>query len=42
VNTVGLFDLDRKPRRVAKVYRDLVQQYGHLNISRSKLPVRIA
>lgn len=39
VNAVGLYDLNRKPRRVAKAFRELIEQYGHLNISRTKFPV---
>jgi beta-glucosidase/6-phospho-beta-glucosidase/beta-galactosidase len=42
VNAVGLYDLNRKPRKVAKAYRELIEQYGHLNISRSKFPVLTA
>jgi beta-glucosidase len=38
-NTVGLFDLDRKPRKVAKEYRRLVEEYSHLPISSSKFPI---
>ena len=41
-NRVGLYDLDRKPRPVAKAYRELIDQYAHLNISRSKFPVLVA
>ncbi len=39
VNKVGLFGLDRKPRKVAAEYRRLVADYGHLKIGQSKLPV---
>ena len=41
-NAVGLYDLNRKPRPVAKAYRELVEQYAHLNIGRSKFPVLTA
>ena len=41
-NAVGLYDLNRRPRRVAKAYRELIEQYGHLNISRSKFPALTA
>jgi beta-glucosidase len=39
VNTVGLYSLDRKERKVAKEYRRLVQEYSHLPISSSKFPI---
>ena len=41
-NTVGLYDLNRKPRKVAKAYRELIEQYGHMTISGSKFPVLTA
>lgn len=42
VNKVGLYTLDRKPRKVAREYRRLVQEYGHLPISSSKFPILTA
>jgi beta-glucosidase/6-phospho-beta-glucosidase/beta-galactosidase len=39
INTVGLYSLDRKERKVAKEYRRLVQEYSHLPISSSKFPI---
>ena len=39
VNTVGLYSLDRKERKVAREYRRLVQEYSHLPISSSKFPI---
>jgi beta-glucosidase/6-phospho-beta-glucosidase/beta-galactosidase len=42
VNAVGLYDLSRKPRKVSRAYRELIEQYSHLNISRSKFPVLTA
>ena len=41
-NAVGLYDLQRRPRKVAKAYRELIEQYAHLNIGRSKFPVLTA
>ena len=38
-NTVGLYSLDRKERKVAREYRRLVQEYSHLPISSSKFPI---
>lgn len=37
VNKVGLFTLDRRPRKVAKEYQRLIQIYAHLPISSSKM-----
>jgi beta-glucosidase/6-phospho-beta-glucosidase/beta-galactosidase len=42
VNKVGLYSLDRKERRVAREYRRLVNEYGHLPISSTKLPLLTA
>jgi beta-glucosidase/6-phospho-beta-glucosidase/beta-galactosidase len=39
INTVGLYSLDRKERKVAREYRRLVQEYSHLPISSSKFPI---
>lgn len=42
VNAVGLFDLNRRPRAVARAYRELIEQYSHLNISQNKFPALTA
>jgi beta-glucosidase/6-phospho-beta-glucosidase/beta-galactosidase len=42
VNTVGLYTLARKPRKVAKEYRRLVEEYAHLPISSTKFPILTA
>jgi beta-glucosidase/6-phospho-beta-glucosidase/beta-galactosidase len=42
VNPVGLFDLNRRARPVAKAYRELIEQYSHLNISQNKFPALTA
>lgn len=42
VNKVGLYTLDRKPRKVAREYRRLAQEYAHLPISSSKFPILTA
>jgi beta-glucosidase/6-phospho-beta-glucosidase/beta-galactosidase len=42
VNRVGLYSLSRRPRKVALEYQRLIQEYGHLEISRTKLPVLTA
>jgi beta-glucosidase/6-phospho-beta-glucosidase/beta-galactosidase len=42
VNRVGLYSLKRRPRKVALEYRRLMQEYAHLEISRTKLPVLTA
>jgi beta-glucosidase/6-phospho-beta-glucosidase/beta-galactosidase len=42
VNKVGLYTLDRRPRKVAKEYRRMVQEYSSLPISSSKFPVLTA
>jgi beta-glucosidase/6-phospho-beta-glucosidase/beta-galactosidase len=42
VNTVGLYTLTRQPRKVAKEYRRLVEEYSHLPISSSKFPILTA
>jgi beta-glucosidase/6-phospho-beta-glucosidase/beta-galactosidase len=42
VNTVGLYTLARKERKVAREYRRLVEQYTHLPISSSKFPILTA
>jgi len=39
VNTVGLYSLERKERKVAREYRRLVEEYSHLPISSSKFPI---
>ena len=42
VNTVGLYTLARKPRKVAQEYRRLVEEYCHLPISSTKFPILTA
>jgi beta-glucosidase/6-phospho-beta-glucosidase/beta-galactosidase len=42
VQPVGLHTLERRPRRVAKEYRRLVEEYSHLPISSTKFPVLTA
>ena len=42
VNKVGLYTLDRRPRKVANEYRRLVQEYSALPISSSKFPILTA
>lgn len=42
VNTVGLYTLGRKQRKVARVYRRLVEEYSQLPISSSKFPILTA
>jgi len=42
VNTVGLYTMGRKERKVAKEYRRLVEEYSHLPISSSKFPILTA
>jgi beta-glucosidase len=42
VNTVGLYTLQRKARKVAKEYRRLVEEYSHLPISSTKFPILTA
>ena len=42
VNTVGLYTLQRKPRKVAREYRRLVEEYSHLPISSTKFPILTA
>ncbi|PJJ53019.1 family 1 glycosylhydrolase [Hymenobacter chitinivorans] len=32
VNACGLYDLDRKPRKVSEAYRQLLQEYGQITI----------
>jgi beta-glucosidase/6-phospho-beta-glucosidase/beta-galactosidase len=32
INACGLYDLDRKPRAVAKAYRDLLNEFGQITI----------
>jgi hypothetical protein len=39
VNKVGLYTLDRRPRRVAREYRRMVEEYSALPISSSKFPI---
>src|SRR5690606_17686987 len=39
VNTVGLYTLGRKPRKVAREYRRLVEEYAHLPITSNKLAI---
>ncbi len=42
VNTVGLYTLDRQPRKVAKEYQRLISEYSHLPISSTKFPILTA
>jgi beta-glucosidase/6-phospho-beta-glucosidase/beta-galactosidase len=42
VNTVGLYTLGRSQRKVARVYRKLVEEYSQLPISSSKFPILTA
>ncbi|MDP9173423.1 MAG: family 1 glycosylhydrolase [Planctomycetota bacterium] len=42
VNTVGLYTLGRKQRKVAREYRRLVEEYSQLPISSSKFPILTA
>lgn len=42
VNTVGLYTLGRKQRKVAREYRRLVEEYSALPISSSKFPILTA
>lgn len=42
VNTVGLYTLGRKQRKVAREYRRLVEEYSHLPISSTKFPILTA
>jgi len=42
INTVGLYTLARKPRKVAKEYRRLVEEYSQLPISSTKFPILTA
>lgn len=42
VNKVGLYTLSRTPRKVAKEYRRLVEEYSQLPISSSKFPILTA
>lgn len=42
VNKVGLYTLGRKPRKVAREYRRLVEEYSHLPISSTKFPILTA
>ena len=42
INTVGLYTLARKQRRVAREYRRLVEEYSQLPISSSKFPILTA
>jgi len=42
INTVGLYSIERRQRRVAREYRRLVEEYSHLNISSSKFPILTA
>ncbi len=39
VNKVGLYSLDRRPRKVAKEYQRLIEEYKHLRITGTKLPM---
>jgi beta-glucosidase/6-phospho-beta-glucosidase/beta-galactosidase len=39
VNKVGLYTLERRPRKVAKEYRRMVEEYSALPISSSKFPI---
>ena len=42
VNTLGLFDLKRRPRPVAQEYKRIIQEYGDLPLSSSELPILTA
>jgi len=42
VNKVGLYTLDRRPRKVAREYRKLVENFSSLPISSSKFPILTA
>jgi len=42
INPVGLYSLTRKPRKVAREYRRLVEEYSGLPISSSKFPILTA
>lgn len=42
VNTVGLYDLKRQPRAVAKEYKRIIEEYGDLPLSGSDLPILTA
>jgi beta-glucosidase len=42
VNSVGLYTLGRKERKVAREYRRLVEEYAHLPISSTKFPILTA
>ena len=42
VNQVGLYTLTRTPRKVAREYRRLVEEYSHLPISSTKFPILTA
>ncbi|HEX4123990.1 MAG TPA: family 1 glycosylhydrolase [Tepidisphaeraceae bacterium] len=42
INKVGLYTLDRNPRKVANEYRKLVQAFSQLPISTSKFPLLTA
>jgi len=39
VNKVGLFSLDRRPRKVSEQYRQIIEQYTSLQISGTKFPI---
>ncbi|HYG76929.1 MAG TPA: family 1 glycosylhydrolase [Planctomycetota bacterium] len=42
VNTLGLYDLKRHPRAVAKEYKRIIEEYGDLPLSGSELPILTA
>jgi beta-glucosidase/6-phospho-beta-glucosidase/beta-galactosidase len=42
VNSLGLFDLKRRPRAVAKEYKRIIDEYGDLPLSSSELPILTA
>jgi beta-glucosidase/6-phospho-beta-glucosidase/beta-galactosidase len=42
VNTLGLYDLKRHPRAVAKEYKRIITEYGDLPLSGSELPILTA
>jgi beta-glucosidase len=42
VNKVGLYNLDRRPRKVAAEYRKLVENFSQFPISSSKFPILTA
>jgi hypothetical protein len=41
-NKVGLYTLDRRPRKVAKEYKRMVESFSSFPISSSKFPILTA